>query len=147
MHNPEAVKDFNRFFSLSRVAVLSRLLGALCRCICDPQLNAASQEIRPAESLGQLLLFHLNSKSALQRITVALVLCEWAALQKVKSSDAQVLFSCFFFFFLSSEMARKRLNSSLFFSSFLSPRTVRWCRPWCSPASLPSCRSTCTMMR
>lgn len=61
----------------------ARLLGALCRCICDPQLNAASQEIRPAESLGHLLLFHLNSKSALQRITVALVLSEWAALQKV----------------------------------------------------------------
>lgn len=60
----------------------AKLLGALCRCICDPQLNAASQEIRPAESLGQLLLFHLNSKSALQRIAVSLVLCEWAALQK-----------------------------------------------------------------
>ncbi|KAK5853581.1 hypothetical protein PBY51_014723 [Eleginops maclovinus] len=60
----------------------ARLLGALCRCICDPQVNAASQEIRPAESLGQLLLFHLNSKSALQRIAVSLVLCEWAALQK-----------------------------------------------------------------
>ncbi|KAM3606110.1 uncharacterized protein V6R79_010725 [Siganus canaliculatus] len=67
----------------------SKLLGALCRCICDPQLNAATQEIRPAESLGQLLLFHLNSKSALQRITVALVLCEWAALQK----DCQVVSS------------------------------------------------------
>lgn len=64
-------------------SLCSRLLGALCRCICDPQLNAVSQEIRPAESLGQLLLFHLNSKSALQRVTVALVLCEWAALQKV----------------------------------------------------------------
>ncbi|XP_077585999.1 TATA-binding protein-associated factor 172 [Stigmatopora nigra] len=60
----------------------AKLLGALCRCICDPHLNAATQEIRPAESLGQLLLFHLNSKSALQRIAVALVLCEWAALQK-----------------------------------------------------------------
>ncbi|KAF7656101.1 hypothetical protein LDENG_00046220 [Lucifuga dentata] len=65
----------------------AKLLGALCRCICDPQLNAASQEIRPAESLAQLLLFHLNSKSALQRIAVALVLCEWAALQK----DCQVV--------------------------------------------------------
>ncbi|XP_061692379.1 TATA-binding protein-associated factor 172 [Syngnathoides biaculeatus] len=60
----------------------AKLLGALCRCICDPNLNAASQEIRPAESLGQLLLFHLNTKSALQRIAVALVLSEWAALQK-----------------------------------------------------------------
>ncbi|XP_054654807.1 TATA-binding protein-associated factor 172 isoform X1 [Dunckerocampus dactyliophorus] len=65
----------------------AKLLGSLCRCICDPQLNAASQEIRPAESLGQLLLFHLNSKSALQRIAVALVLCEWAALQK----DCQIV--------------------------------------------------------
>ncbi|XP_072292356.1 TATA-binding protein-associated factor 172 [Eucyclogobius newberryi] len=60
----------------------AKLLGGLCRCICDPQLNASSQEMRPAESLGQLLLFHLNSKSALQRIAVALVLCEWAAQQK-----------------------------------------------------------------
>uniref|UniRef100_A0AAQ5ZZH8 BTAF1 RNA polymerase II, B-TFIID transcription factor-associated n=1 Tax=Amphiprion ocellaris TaxID=80972 RepID=A0AAQ5ZZH8_AMPOC len=60
----------------------AKLLGALCRCICDPQLNAASQEIRPAESLGQLLLFHLNSKSALQRTAVSLVICEWASLQK-----------------------------------------------------------------
>uniref|UniRef100_A0A3Q1I1G0 BTAF1 RNA polymerase II, B-TFIID transcription factor-associated n=1 Tax=Anabas testudineus TaxID=64144 RepID=A0A3Q1I1G0_ANATE len=67
----------------------AKLLGALCRCICDPQLNAPSQEIRPAESLGQLLLFHLNSKSALQRIAVALVLCEWAALQE----DCQVVSS------------------------------------------------------
>ncbi|XP_037638509.1 TATA-binding protein-associated factor 172 isoform X1 [Sebastes umbrosus] len=67
----------------------AKLLGALCRCICDPQVNAASQEIRPAESLGQLLLFHLNSKSALQRIAVSLVLCEWAALQK----DCQVVCS------------------------------------------------------
>lgn len=62
--------------------VAAKLLGALCRSICDPQLNSSSQELRPAESLGQLLLFHLNSKSALQRIAVALVLCEWAALQK-----------------------------------------------------------------
>lgn len=85
-----------RFF-LFHVTVLSRLLGALCRCICDPQLNAASQEIRPAESLGQLLLFHLNSKSALQRITVALVLCEWAALQKVKKLGRKN-----FFFFVKN---------------------------------------------
>lgn len=52
-----------------------------------------SQEIRPAESLGQLLLFHLNSKSALQHVTVALVLCEWAALQKVKTSRLERLLS------------------------------------------------------
>ena len=61
-----------------------RLLGVLCRSICDPRINSGPQEIRPAESLAQLLLFHLNSKSALQRIAVTMVLCEWAAEQKVR---------------------------------------------------------------
>ncbi|XP_071987194.1 TATA-binding protein-associated factor 172 isoform X2 [Engystomops pustulosus] len=60
----------------------AKLLGSLCCCICDPCVNTASQEIKPAESLAQLLLFHLNSKSALQRISVALVISEWATLQK-----------------------------------------------------------------
>ncbi|XP_048862553.1 TATA-binding protein-associated factor 172 isoform X1 [Brienomyrus brachyistius] len=70
----------------------AKLLGVLCHCICDPRLNATTQEIRPAESLAQLLLFHLNSKSALQRVAVALVLCEWAALPqecRVVSSAVQ----------------------------------------------------------
>ncbi|CAB1343439.1 unnamed protein product [Coregonus sp. 'balchen'] len=72
-----------RDYVVTRARLMAaKLLGALCRCICDPQLNSSSQDIRPAESLGQLLLFHLNSKSALQRIAVALVLCEWAAVQK-----------------------------------------------------------------
>uniref|UniRef100_A0A3Q2QZV1 BTAF1 RNA polymerase II, B-TFIID transcription factor-associated n=1 Tax=Fundulus heteroclitus TaxID=8078 RepID=A0A3Q2QZV1_FUNHE len=87
----ETVADdpLTRDYVVVRARLMAALLGALCRCICDPQLNAASQEIRPAESLGQLLLFHLNSKSALQRVAVALVLCEWAALQK----DCQVVSS------------------------------------------------------
>uniref|UniRef100_A0A8C7DPJ0 B-TFIID TATA-box binding protein associated factor 1 n=1 Tax=Oncorhynchus kisutch TaxID=8019 RepID=A0A8C7DPJ0_ONCKI len=73
-----------RDYVVTRARLMAaKLLGALCRCICDPQLNSSSQDIRPGESLGQLLLFHLNSKSALQRIVVALVLCEWAAVQKV----------------------------------------------------------------
>ncbi|TKS85272.1 TATA-binding protein-associated factor 172 [Collichthys lucidus] len=52
------------------------------------RLMAARRSDLP-ESLGQLLMFHLNSKSALQRIAVALVLCEWSALQK----DCQVVSS------------------------------------------------------
>uniref|UniRef100_A0A8C7V465 BTAF1 RNA polymerase II, B-TFIID transcription factor-associated n=1 Tax=Oncorhynchus mykiss TaxID=8022 RepID=A0A8C7V465_ONCMY len=72
-----------RDYVVTRARLMAaKLLGALCRCMCDPQVNSSSQDIRPAESLGQLLLFHLNSKSALQRIAVALVLCEWAAVQK-----------------------------------------------------------------
>ncbi|XP_070608514.1 TATA-binding protein-associated factor 172 isoform X1 [Erythrolamprus reginae] len=72
-----------RDFVVIRARMMAaKLLGALCCCICDPSVNAASQEIKPAESLAQLLLFHLNSKSALQRFSVALVICEWAALQK-----------------------------------------------------------------
>uniref|UniRef100_A0A8C8JL13 BTAF1 RNA polymerase II, B-TFIID transcription factor-associated n=1 Tax=Oncorhynchus tshawytscha TaxID=74940 RepID=A0A8C8JL13_ONCTS len=79
-----------RDYVVTRARLMAaKLLGALCRCICDPQLNSSSQDIRPAESLGQLLLFHLNSKSALQRIVVALVLCEWAAVQKVVSAMVQ----------------------------------------------------------
>ncbi|GAB1302362.1 B-TFIID TATA-box-binding protein-associated factor 1 [Apodemus speciosus] len=72
-----------RDFVVMRARMMAaKLLGALCCCICDPGVNMVNQEIKPAESLGQLLLFHLNSKSALQRISVALVICEWAALQK-----------------------------------------------------------------
>ncbi|XP_078007124.1 TATA-binding protein-associated factor 172 isoform X5 [Phascolarctos cinereus] len=72
-----------RDFVVMRARVMAaKLLGALCCNICDPSVNVASQDIKPAESLGQLLLFHLNSKSALQRISVSLVICEWAALQK-----------------------------------------------------------------
>ncbi|MEJ1276436.1 B-TFIID TATA-box binding protein associated factor 1 [Cricetulus griseus] len=72
-----------RDFVVMRARMMAaKLLGALCCCICDPSVNMVNQEIKPAESLGQLLLFHLNSKSALQRISVALVICEWAALQK-----------------------------------------------------------------
>uniref|UniRef100_A0A8C7DRS3 B-TFIID TATA-box binding protein associated factor 1 n=1 Tax=Oncorhynchus kisutch TaxID=8019 RepID=A0A8C7DRS3_ONCKI len=79
-----------RDYVVTRARLMAaKLLGALCRCICDPQLNSSSQDIRPGESLGQLLLFHLNSKSALQRIVVALVLCEWAAVQKVVSAMVQ----------------------------------------------------------
>uniref|UniRef100_A0A452R8P1 B-TFIID TATA-box binding protein associated factor 1 n=1 Tax=Ursus americanus TaxID=9643 RepID=A0A452R8P1_URSAM len=68
-----------RDFVVMRARIMAaKLLGALCCCICDPGVNVVTQEIKPAESLGQLLLFHLNSKSALQRISVALVICEWA---------------------------------------------------------------------
>ncbi|KAK2852480.1 hypothetical protein Q7C36_007681 [Tachysurus vachellii] len=72
-----------RDYVVTRARLMAaKLLGALCSCICDPQLNSSTQEVRPAESLAQLLLFHLNSKSALQRIAVSMVLCEWATLQK-----------------------------------------------------------------
>ncbi|XP_067858540.1 TATA-binding protein-associated factor 172 isoform X3 [Heptranchias perlo] len=60
----------------------AKLLGALCCSMCEPSVNSISQEVKPAESLAQLLLFHLNSKSALQRIAVALVISEWATLRK-----------------------------------------------------------------
>ncbi|KAF7710283.1 TATA-binding protein-associated factor 172 isoform X2 [Silurus meridionalis] len=72
-----------RDYVVTRARLMAaKLLGALCSCICDPRLNSSTQEIRPAESLAQLLLFHLNSKSALQRIAVSMVLCECACLQK-----------------------------------------------------------------
>ncbi|KAL7990489.1 hypothetical protein Chor_013919 [Crotalus horridus] len=83
-----------RDFVVMRARMMAaKLLGALCCCICDPSVNAASQEIKPAESLAQLLLFHLNSKSALQRFSVALVICEWAALQKENKVVADAVLS------------------------------------------------------
>ncbi|XP_077114676.1 TATA-binding protein-associated factor 172 isoform X1 [Ranitomeya variabilis] len=79
MTEDSATRDY--LVTRARMAA-AKLLGSLCCCICDLCVNTATQEIKPAESLAQLLLFHLNSKSALQRISVALVICEWAALQK-----------------------------------------------------------------
>ncbi|XP_073411973.1 TATA-binding protein-associated factor 172 [Dendrobates tinctorius] len=79
MTEDSATRDY--LVTRARMAA-AKLLGSLCCCICDLCVNMATQEIKPAESLAQLLLFHLNSKSALQRISVALVICEWAALQK-----------------------------------------------------------------
>lgn len=60
----------------------AKLLGALCCSMCEPSVNSVNQEVKPAESLAHLLLFHLNAKSALQRIAVALVISEWATLRK-----------------------------------------------------------------
>ncbi|KAG8135443.1 hypothetical protein E2320_008472, partial [Naja naja] len=83
-----------RDFVVMRARMMAaKLLGALCCCICDPSVNAASQEIKPAESLAQLLLFHLNSKSALQRFSVALVISEWASLQKENKIVADAVVS------------------------------------------------------
>ncbi|XP_078455706.1 TATA-binding protein-associated factor 172 [Lampetra fluviatilis] len=75
VHEDPASRDYH----VMRTRLLNaRLLGALSCCISHPSVNLASQEIRPAESLAQLLLFYLNSKSALQRIAVSLVISEWA---------------------------------------------------------------------
>ncbi|XP_069467480.1 TATA-binding protein-associated factor 172 isoform X2 [Ambystoma mexicanum] len=79
----------SRDYVVMRARVMAaKLLGALCSCICDPSVNSTTQEIKPADSLSHLLLFHLNSKSALQRISVALVICEWAAIQKERKAVA-----------------------------------------------------------
>uniref|UniRef100_A0A4W3KDG6 B-TFIID TATA-box binding protein associated factor 1 n=1 Tax=Callorhinchus milii TaxID=7868 RepID=A0A4W3KDG6_CALMI len=72
-----------RDYVVTRTRLMAaKLLGALCCSMCDSTVNSTIQEVKPAESLAQLLLFHLNSKSALQRIAVALVISEWAVLQK-----------------------------------------------------------------
>lgn len=66
--------------------------------MCEPSVNSINQEVKPAESLAHLLLFHLNAKSALQRIAVALVISEWATLRKVWSlSELLIIFNCFNF--------------------------------------------------
>uniref|UniRef100_A0A8C4Q9L8 Mot1 central domain-containing protein n=1 Tax=Eptatretus burgeri TaxID=7764 RepID=A0A8C4Q9L8_EPTBU len=80
LHEDPATRDY--LVMRSRL-LAARLLGSLTCCLCDAAVNLPSQEVRPAESFAQLLMFYLNSKSALQRIAVALIFCQWAEHSKV----------------------------------------------------------------
>jgi len=81
--NVSVVVMFPLYSCILDVSCLLRLLGSLTCCLCDAAVNLPSQEVRPAESFAQLLMFYLNSKSALQRIAVALIFCQWAEHSKV----------------------------------------------------------------
>uniref|UniRef100_T1IQ59 Mot1 central domain-containing protein n=1 Tax=Strigamia maritima TaxID=126957 RepID=T1IQ59_STRMM len=61
----------------------AKLLGLLSTLIIRPIPGLSMQGIElPFESYTKLLLFYLNSKSALQRLAVALVIDEWAKQDK-----------------------------------------------------------------
>ncbi|XP_077979914.1 TATA-binding protein-associated factor 172-like [Glandiceps talaboti] len=63
----------------------AKLLGQLFVYVTDSSLPAESNA---SESIGQLLAFHLDNKSALQRFVVGLVVTEWAvATQDCRCAD------------------------------------------------------------
>lgn len=72
-----------------------RLLGEVFARVSTPAASAgvAVQE-NSSEALGTLLSFHLNTKSANQRIAVAYVVKEWADLQQVSTCANDTNLSC-----------------------------------------------------
>ena len=54
------------------------MLGKLASYISQPDIVLPADMEPPAVSLGKLCVFHLNTKSALQRLAVAQVLFHWA---------------------------------------------------------------------
>jgi len=68
-------------------AISCRLLGILLARVIDLS-PTVTQEGCPVELLGQLFIFYLGSRSALQKSCTAYVISEWAAAMKVFCSIA-----------------------------------------------------------
>ncbi|XP_050390117.1 TATA-binding protein-associated factor 172 [Patella vulgata] len=65
----------------SRIAG-TKLLGLLAGYITKPVPNYPKDAEKPVDSLRKLFIFHLNTKSALQRYVIGQVLYQWALLNK-----------------------------------------------------------------
>ncbi|XP_022080347.1 TATA-binding protein-associated factor 172-like isoform X2 [Acanthaster planci] len=79
----------------------ARLLGRVAPYITSHRLSA---EFNACESLAQILIFHLKSKSAIQRMVIGLIIEEWAQTRKefqcpgaVKAKLLEIL-SCTMYF-------------------------------------------------
>ncbi|XP_038069588.1 TATA-binding protein-associated factor 172-like isoform X2 [Patiria miniata] len=79
----------------------ARLLGRIAPYITSSKLAA---ELNASESFGQILIFHIKSKSAIQRMVIGLIIEEWARTGKefqcpeaVKTKLLEVL-SCTMYF-------------------------------------------------
>lgn len=75
--------------------MLGRLCGYLVKAPPELMQGGTSSAV---EALGKLITFHLESKSAHQRMAVGLVLYSWAKEEGVRSvqSDYSLLFSFHF---------------------------------------------------
>ncbi|XP_013387250.1 TATA-binding protein-associated factor 172-like [Lingula anatina] len=56
-----------------------RMLGILCSYLTKPVPNYPENMETPSDALLKLLLFHLNSKSALQRMAIGQIVMVWAS--------------------------------------------------------------------
>ncbi|KAK7502412.1 hypothetical protein BaRGS_00006365 [Batillaria attramentaria] len=78
-------KDFigggpdDKWDNITRARIIgARLIGKLASFISRPSLALPPEMEQPVVSLGKLCLFHLNTKSALQRLAIAQVVFHWA---------------------------------------------------------------------
>ena len=70
------------FFPL--ISFMLRLLGMLCSALSRPLSVPLPEEVEtPLAALNKMLVFHLNSKSAIQRFCTGLVIMEWTKQEKV----------------------------------------------------------------
>lgn len=71
-----------------------RFLGLLCSYIIREIPNFPPEAEKPVTSLSKLFLFHLNSKSAVQRFVIAQVVYNLALSNKVLVKRFLVFFYC-----------------------------------------------------
>lgn len=74
--------------------VICRFLGLLCSYIIREIPNFPPEAEKPVTSLSKLFLFHLNSKSAVQRFVIAQVVYNLALSNKVLVKRFLVFFYC-----------------------------------------------------
>ncbi|KAK3090954.1 hypothetical protein FSP39_016028 [Pinctada imbricata] len=60
----------------------SRLLGRLCSAISEDVINFPPEAEKPMESIAKLIVFHLSTKSAIQRFVSAQILYNYALFKK-----------------------------------------------------------------
>ncbi len=60
-----------------------RFLGVLCWRLVQPREAYPPGMEKPVDTVTNIITFHLSNKSALQRLTTAMVVREWAAIQHV----------------------------------------------------------------
>ncbi|XP_060582986.1 TATA-binding protein-associated factor 172-like [Ruditapes philippinarum] len=73
-------------FVMRKGNTAAQLLGCLCSKITQPIQGLPDNCEKPSESLDKLLVFHLNTKSAIQRIVIAEVVHAWAATKSCECS-------------------------------------------------------------
>ncbi|XP_072029618.1 TATA-binding protein-associated factor 172-like [Amphiura filiformis] len=114
----------------------SRLLGKISSYITSKQL---SSETNTMESFAQILIFHLSSKSAVQRMVVGLVIEQWAQSDQlcqcpetVKAKVLEVLSSSVYFDEVSVPFMKMQTECKNLVSC--------WCdvKPQVQPSSFPS---------
>ncbi|XP_064613763.1 TATA-binding protein-associated factor 172-like [Liolophura sinensis] len=101
--------------TVTRARITSaRLLGKLCSRMTKPDssLPLPPDAEAPADTLGKLFLFHLLSKSAIQRFAIILTVQEWASASKGQGIGEELL----------SRMS-ECLNEAIYFDEIALPFT------------------------